>query len=376
MSKRLLFVVNVDWFFISHRLIIAEKAVLNGFDVFVACQNTGRSDEIIEKGINFINLTISRSGTNPLLELSALISIYKIYNNLKPDIVHHVTLKPIIYGSLISKLTNIKTVVNAVSGLGYTFTKNRGGLVQKLIVQLLRFVFNRKHLTVIFQNDDDQNLFKELNIISKNNKIVKIKGSGVDLNKFKQLPYPSFDIIKIILPIRMVWDKGVKELRKASEILKEKYKGKIQFILIGLADVDNKAGVPASYLNEWQDGSYVKWIGYQKDMVEVYKDSHIVVLPSYREGMPKTLIEACAVGRAIITTDAIGCKECVDEGINGFKVPVYSTKELAQAIEKLILNKELLIQMGNRSRHKAENEFNVDNVINTHLKIYNNINKV
>ena len=134
--------------------------------------------------------------------------------------------------------------------------------------------------------------------------------------------------------------------------------------------------MPASYLNEWQDGSYVKWIGYQKDMVEVYKDSHIVVLPSYREGMPKTLIEACAVGRAIITTDAIGCKECVDEGINGFKVPVYSTKELAQAIEKLILNKELLIQMGNRSRHKAENEFNVDNVINTHLKIYNNINKV
>ena len=167
MSKRLLFVANVDWFFISHRLIIAEKAMLNGFDVFVACQNTGRSDEIIEKGINFIDLNISRSGTNPLLELSALISIYKIYNNLKPDIVHHVTLKPIIYGSLISKLTNIKTVVNAVSGLGYTFTKNRGGLVQKLIVQLLRFVFNRKHLTVIFQNDDDQNLFKELNIISK-----------------------------------------------------------------------------------------------------------------------------------------------------------------------------------------------------------------
>jgi len=376
MSKKILFVVNVDWFFISHRLIIAEKAMLNGFEVFVACQNTGRSDEIIEKGINFINLTISRSGTNPLLELSTLISIYKIYNNLKPDIVHHVTLKPIIYGSLISKLTNIKTVVNAVSGLGYTFTKNRGGLVQKLIVQLLRFVFNRKHLTVIFQNDDDQNLFKELNIISKDNKIVKIKGSGVDLNKFKQLPYPSFDIIKIILPIRMVWDKGVKELRKASEILKEKYNEKIQFILIGLADVDNKAGVPASYLNEWQDGSYVKWIGYQKDMVEVYRNSHLVVLPSYREGMPKTLIEACAVGRAIITTDAIGCKECVDEGINGFKVPVYSTKELAQAIEKLILNNELLIQMGNRSRYKAENEFNVDKVIDTHLKIYNNLNKV
>ena len=171
----------------------------------------------------------------------------------------------------------------------------------------------------------------------------------------------------------MLWDKGVKELKEASDLLREKYYDKAQFILAGLADEDNKAGVSAAFLNNWQDGKYVKWIGYQENMVAVYNDSHIVVLPSYREGMPKTLIEACAVGRAIVTTDAIGCKECVDEGINGFKVPVYAVKELAEALEKLINNTDLIVSMGNKSREKAENEFDVATVISKHLTIYNDL---
>ena len=126
----------------------------------------------------------------------------------------------------------------------------------------------------------------------------------------------------------MLWDKGIKELREATRILKNKYKNKIQFILCGLADMENRAGVPPSYLNDWQDGKYVKWIGYQKNMIKVYQDSHIVVLPSYREGMPKALIEACAIGRAIVTTDSIGCKECVDEGINGSRSLYIQLKSL------------------------------------------------
>ena len=144
----------------------------------------------------------------------------------------------------------------------------------------------------------------------------------------------------------------------------------MQFVLSGLADEDNKAGVSANYLNDWQDGDYVRWIGYQKDMVKVYQDSHIVVLPSYREGMPKTLIEACAIGRPIVTTDAIGCKECVDEGVNGFKVHVYSVQELAEAIEKFVVNHELIARMGAESRLKAEREFDVNSVITKHLEIY------
>ncbi|WCM42252.1 glycosyltransferase family 4 protein [Flavobacterium sp. CBA20B-1] len=371
--KTLLMVCNTDWFFISHRLCIAQEAIEEGWEVLVACEDTGRAAEIAVDGIKYIDFKFSRSGTNPITELNTLKQFYALYKSVKPDVVHHITLKPVTYGSIAAKILKIKGVVNAVSGLGYNFTGSRKGLVQKMMVKLMKYGFNRDNLTVIFQNGDDQKALEELKIISSKNKIQRIKGSGVDLNKFAHSPFPGFDPIKVLLPSRMLWDKGVKELKEASDLLKEKYKVKLQFILSGLADEDNKAGVSAEYLNNWQDEEYVKWIGYQKDMVQVYQDSHIVVLPSYREGMPKTLIEACAIGRAIITTYAIGCRECVDEGINGLKVPVYSVVELAQAIEKLVLNPKLIESMGNESRLKAEREFDVNSVVKKHLEIYSNV---
>lgn len=373
MKTKILFVANVDWFFISHRLVIAEEAKKNGFEVIVAAKDTGRSKEIIDKGIQFINLSFSRSGTNLIKEFITLIKVYKIYYSLNPDIVHHITLKPVIYGSLIAKILKIKGVVNAISGLGYNFTDGRKSIVQKVMLSIMKYGFNRNNLVIIFQNENDQKELTELSLIHPSNSIVRIKGSGVDLEKFYESPFPSFGRIKILLPIRMLWDKGVKELRDASDILKEKYSDKVQFILSGLADEDNKAGVPASYLNDWQDGNFVKWIGYQKNILEVYQDSHIVVLPSYREGMPKSLIEACAIGRAIVTTDAIGCRECVDEGINGYKVSVYSSQELANALEQLINNHAMIKVMGHNSRIKSEKEFNVNNVIRIHLETYNKL---
>jgi glycosyltransferase involved in cell wall biosynthesis len=371
--KILLLVANVDWFFISHRLCIAQEASKQGWKVYVAAEDTGRGKEIAIDGITFIDFSFSRSGTNPLNELKTLFTFRKLYKKVKPDVVHHITLKPVIYGTVISKFLKVRGVVNAISGLGYNFTSDRKGLIQKIMIHLMKYGFNRKNLTIIFQNKDDQFELKRLKVIGEGNSIVRIKGSGVDLKKFSHSEMPSFERIKIVLPVRMLWDKGVKELKEASEILKSKYANEVQFILSGLADEDNKAGVSASYLNAWQDGDYVKWIGYQKNMVSVYNDSHIVVLPSYREGMPKTLIEACAVGRAIVTTDAIGCRECVDEGVNGYKVPVYSIVELADALEKLINNRSLIESMGKQSRIKAEKEFNVICVISKHLAIYNNL---
>jgi len=371
LKTKILFVANVDWFFISHRLVIAEEAKKNGFDVIVAAKDTGRSQEIIDKGIQFINLSFSRSGTNLIREFITLIKVFKIYYILKPDIVHHITLKPVIYGSLIAKVLKIKGVVNAISGLGYNFTEGRKSLVQKVMLLILKFGFNRKNVVIIFQNENDQKELTELGVIHPSNLIVRIKGSGVDLEKFHESSFPSFDRIKILLPIRMLWDKGVKELREASDILNKKYYENVEFILSGLADEDNKAGVPASYLNDWQDGNFVKWIGYQKNMVEVYQNSHIVVLPSYREGMPKSLIEACAIGRAIITTNAIGCRECVDEGINGLKVPVKDAQSLANAIETLVNNPNRIVEMGKASRLKAKKEFDINFVLQIHSQIYN-----
>lgn len=373
--KKILFVANVDWFFISHRLCIAEKAKKIGYDVYVACDDSGRADEIKSKGIKFIDFKFSRSGTNLMSEFKTLRNFYKLYKRINPDVVHHITLKPVIYGSVATKLANVNATLNAISGLGYNFTGSRQSKTQKVMIRLMRFGFNQKNISTIFQNKDDFNEVKSLGVLNDFNKIHFIKGSGVDLNKFKKNEFPSFERIKILLPIRMLWDKGVKELKEASDILKEKYFYKVQFILAGLADEENKAGVPSAYLKEWEDGEYVKWIGYQKEMVKVYNDSHMVILPSYREGMPKTLIEACAVGRPIITTNAIGCRECVDEGVNGFKVPVKSSQKLAEAITKLVENQNLIHTMGEASRKKAETEFDVDNVINRHLEIYKELIK-
>jgi glycosyltransferase involved in cell wall biosynthesis len=368
-------VANVDWFFISHRMCIAEKAKLNGWDVYVACQDSGRSNEIIEKGLNFINITFSRSGTNVLEELKTIKKFYRLYKDLRPDIVHHITLKPVIYGSVVSKITKIGATVNAISGLGYNFTGDRKGVTQKIMIRLMKFGFSQKKVSIIFQNQDDCMEVKSLGVVNDKNKINFIKGSGVDLLKFNQSEFINTGKIKVLFPARMLWDKGVAELRKATEILKNKYENKVLFIICGLADTENKAGVTESYLKEWEEKGYIEWVGYKKNMVSLYKNSDIVVLPSYREGMPKSLIEACAIGRPIVTTTAIGCRECVDESVNGYKVPVKSTIELAEAIEKLVLNKELRINMGLASRKKAELEFSQEKVINIHLDIYNELYK-
>lgn len=376
-NKIILIVLNVDWFFISHRLAIAEKAIEDGFTVFVACEDTGRSGEIKKLGINFIDFRFTRSGTNLFEELKTVHKFFKLYIDVKPDIVHHITIKPLIYGSIIAKILNIQGVVNAIAGLGYNFSPSRRNLFSRILSNLLRIGFNRRNLAIIFQNDND---FEDLNkggIVSPKNSIFFTKGSGVDLNLFEYSePSNSNNKITILFPTRMLWEKGVKELIDSSEILRLKYDKKIRFIFAGLADNNNKSGVSEIFLNQISDGEYLQWIGYQKNIIQLYKDSDIVVLPSYyREGIPKSLIEACAIGRPIVTTDSVGCKECVVDGKNGFKVIPKMAIPLADAIEKLIINKELRIKMGKESRLLAEKLFDVKLVIDTHLEIYNSLIK-
>lgn len=369
---RILFVANVDWFFISHRLILAEAAILDGYDVIVACMDTGRKNEIEAVGATFVNFHFERSGTNILKEICTLIRFYILYKKIQPSLVHHITFKPVIYGSLVARLLNLP-VLNAVSGLGYNFSEGKNDLSVRLMIVLMRTGFKNARLTCIFQNSDDLNVIMKRGIISTHNIIVKVKGSGVDLNKYSYHIPRAKEILSVVLPARMLWDKGVREFYEASQLLKSKYVNKVIFKLVGVADTDNRAGVSPSTLKMWSDDNYFVWVNYQKNMVRVYQDADIVVLPSYREGMPKTLLEACAVGRPIVTTNAIGCKECVNEGVNGFMVPIGSTQELANAIELLILDRELRLRMGKASRNKAISEFDQVNVISKHLEIYNSL---
>ncbi|MGB7526479.1 glycosyltransferase family 4 protein [Sphingobacterium cellulitidis] len=368
---RLLIVTNVDWFLISHRLVLAKAAIKAGWEVFVACEDTGRGKEIEVEGIKFINFPLSRSGTNPLKEFKLYNRFVKLYKELKPDVVHHITIKPVVYGSLAAQRVGLKGIVNAISGMGYMFTEGKIGLVQRLILYLMKRGSNKGNVSFIFQNQEDQNVLEKHKILSHVKSINLIKGSGIDLELFQKSPQIFKDRIKILFASRMLWDKGVKELRQASEILKRKYSTHIQFVLIGKTDDENKSSVNKAYLNDWVDGNYVVWKGHVNNVREEYIESNIVILPSYREGLPKNLIEACAIGRPIVTTRAIGCKDCVDEGINGFKVPIKDGIALANALEKLINNRDLLIKMGCESRLKAVREFDLKEVKSNHLRIYN-----
>lgn len=370
---KLLIVVNVDWFFLSHRLPLALEALKNKWEVSVACADTGRSQEIIDHGVNFYKIPFSRSGTNILSELKTISSLYKVYKKVKPDVIHQVTLKPVVYGSLISRLLKVKGTVNAISGMGYNFTEGRQGIVQKMMIRLMKIGFKQDNLGVIFQNEDDLKQVQALDVTTNKTKLFLVKGSGVDLRKFTYSQPIKKDKLIVLLPARMLYDKGVKEFKEASNLLLNEYKDKVSFLLAGLSDKENKAGVSEEVLNSWYTKGYFEWVGYQKDIISLYKNADIVVLPSYREGLPKSLIEACAIGRPIITTNAIGCKECVNEGVNGFKVPVKSINELAEAISKLLGSEELRVSMGKASRKKAEEEFSLAYVVNEHLSIYSQL---
>ena len=370
MRKKILFLINVDWFFVSHRLPIAISAIENGYEVYLLTSITNKKELLLSHGIKVFDVPFERSGKNIFKEAFILFKICYLYFKIRPNVTHHITMKPIIYGTFATKIVKVQNIVNAFSGLGYIFTNDRKSIIKSFLLNLLRIINKNKITTLIFQNQDDLNYFYDNGIINMYNKSIVIKGSGIDLNIYKQTQPPLYKKILILFPTRMLWDKGVRELKEATLILRNNYYDKISFILAGMIDNDNISSVPENFILNWQDGEYVKWVGYNENIIDLYNSSDIVVLPSYREGLPKSLIEASSVGRAIITTDAIGCKECVIEGYNGLKVPVGSGIRLAEAIMNLVDNRDLIIEMGRNSRVIAESEYDIKDVIEKHLIIY------
>lgn len=370
-KKRLLICVNVDWFFLSHRLPIALAAKEAGYEVIIAAADTGKGEEIQSYGLTFYPLPISRSGTSPMSELKSLVAIYKLYKTLKPDFVHQVSMKPVVYGSLATRVLKIP-VVNAISGMGYTFTEGRMGLVQRLMLVLMKWGWNQP-MHLIFQNKDDLNQCKEMGLISDKITPVIIKGSGVDLKKFIFSALPQEDIIKIVFPARMLRDKGLLELVEAIGILEKKWKGKALFQLAGMIDTENKSNIGELEIRSWEVPGYLEWLGFCDNMPKLYKEAELVVLPSYREGLPKSLIEAMGIGRPVITTDTVGCREVVVSGKNGLLVPVKDASALAGAMEELLSSREKREAMGMVSREMAEKEFSLNKVVQMHLDIYSRL---
>ena len=370
--KKLFVIVNVDWFFLSHRLPVALVAQKAGWDVTIVTADTGKLKDIEAKGLKVINLPMSRSGKNILEELGTLNFLRKLYKREKPDVVHHVGMKTILWGTLAAKFAKVNGVVNAISGLGGFFAEDNKGLMAKMMPKVLKFSHDRKNLLCIFQNNEDKGLYVKNSIINEKHARY-IKGSGVDLKEFCYTPEPTDGKIRVILTARMIVEKGVFLLTEAAEKMRSKYGEKVEFLLVGGID-DHPGAITKEQLDAVCDGKYIQWLGYRTDVKELLQSSHIVAFPSYyMEGLPKSLIEATAIGRPIITTQSIGCKDTVDDGVNGFLIPTKNVDALVEKLKLLIDNAELRERMGKAAREKAEKEFSLDVVIEKHLSIYNEL---
>lgn len=369
-QNKLFIVVNVDWFFLSHRLPVALAAKDAGWDVTIVTIDTGKLKDIEAKGLKVINLPMSRSGMNIFQELKTLNFLRKLYKKEKPDVVHHVGMKTILWGTLAAKFSKVKGVVNAISGLGGFFAEDNKGLLAKAMPKVLKFSHNHPNLLCIFQNDEDWSLYVKHGII-KHEQGRFIKGSGVDLiSQFNYTPEVENDTIKVILTARMIVEKGIYLLTEAAERLRSKYEDNVEFWLVGM--IDDHPGAPTKEeLESHCDGKYIQWLGYRTDVNDLLKQSHIMAFPSYyMEGLPKSLIEANAIGRPIITTNSIGCKDAVVDGENGFLIPSKDVDALTEKLDLLIGDKDLRQKMGKAARAYAEKYFDIEVVKERHLSIY------
>ena len=367
-NKKVLLVVSEDWYFCSHRLELGASLVKAGAEVAVVTQ-VDRFEEVINRaGIRVIPIKLSRSGHNPFRDFITICRLILIYQREKPDIVHHVALKPSLYGAIAAWITRIPAVVNALGGMGFIFISERfsARLVRKATGRLFRFLMNRENTLTILQNRDDISLYKnEIGIGEMN--LVLIKGSGVDLKNFNVKPEPSGIPVAVCVS-RMLWDKGIGELVEAARIMKRR-NIPIRVRLVGPTDV-NPSAISQQVLDSWKAEGVVEIAGPRTDIVSEYHAAHIGVLPSYREGLPKSLLEAAACGRAIVASDVPGCREICRHKVTGLLCPPKNVEALANALTQLATDKVLRRRLGRQGRQLAESEFGVASVIANTMNVY------
>lgn len=369
---RILYVVSPARFFLSHRLPLALAARDAGYDVHVAVPDEPEASLVDESGLPTHRVPLKRGQSGFAAEWRFLGALRKLFRELKPDLVHLVTIKPILFGGLAAQLEGVPAVVAAVSGLGHVFIE-RGPLAalrRTAVLGAYRIAMAHPNKRVIFQNDDDRALFVRRRTIAPSSTTL-LRGSGVDTKVFAPTPEP--DCLegppRVILPARMLREKGVGEFVAAAEQLRREGVA-ARCTLVGEADVANPSAIHSTELLRWAGNGIVEWWGHRTDMPKVYAQAHIVCLPSYREGLSKTLLEAMACGRPIVTTDVPGCRDAVRDGVNGLLVPARDSGALAAALKRLVLDAALRAEMGARGREICEREFGIERVTARTLRIY------
>lgn len=367
---RLLFLVTEDWYFCSHRMDLAKAAQSAGFEVHVATRIGRHEQSIRAAGFVLHEVNLDRGIGNPFREIAALIALFR---RVRPDILHNVALKPAVFGSLAAHLTGVNRLINAVSGLGYVFI-NRGGvarLLRPLFIAAFRFLFGGANRHVIVQNAYDKALFDSLVDPAR---VHLIRGAGIDIEKYVPFPEPSGPLVAAAV-CRLLWDKGIGELVEAARILKARGVT-LRIALVGKPDPVNPRSIPEDEVRRWVAEGLVEWWGFKEDVRDVWREAHIAVLPSYREGLPKALLEASACGRPIVTTDVPGCNELVRDDDNGLLVPVREATPLADALQRLVNDPALRARLGHRARARAELEFSSRQIIAPQLDLYQTLKPI
>jgi len=371
MNKKIILVSRCAWTLYNFRSGLMRALKNDGNTVIGGgAGGDGFESEIEALGIKFTGLSIDKKSINPQADVKLLLTLYQWYKKERPDIVHHFTIKPVIYGSVAARLAGVPKIVNTITGLGYVFTNKKMVWLRRIVKMLYRFSLRFADFT-FFQNQDDFDFFLSHGLVEKH-KAGLIAGSGVNCDHF----FP-IDILNLkettpltfLMVSRVLKDKGVYEFVEAAGRVK-KFFPDSEFQLLGMRDIRNPNVVPESDLKIWNDQKLVSWLGEVKDVRPVIADIDVVVLPSYREGIPRALLEAAAMGKPIITTDATGCREVVDDEINGLLIPVKDAIALSQAMLRMIKNPGMRRSMGRAGRKKMLCKFDEKIVIDETLKIY------
>ena len=367
---RLLMVLNDAPFFITHRLPVALAARDAGFDVHVAAPHDDGPVEVMRReGLCHHDIPLRRGARRVGGELALILALWRIVGIIRPDVLHAVTMKPVLYAGLVARLRRVPAVVHAITGLGHLFLiEGLAARLQRAIVKrLYRFALGHRNAVAIFQNPDDLALFQNNHLVDSAITVM-IRGCGVDMTHFAQRLEPEGKPI-VVFPARILGSKGVHEFVSAAR----QHHDVADFLLVGRTDPDNPTDVGEAGIRAWEQEGILTWKGFAEDMPEALAQSNIVCMPSYREGLPRVLIEAAAIGRAIVTTDVPGCREIVHHEENGLLVPAGDRDGTAAAVKRLIDDPILRGQLGARGRVVAETEFPVEMFIRQSLDVYRRV---
>jgi len=366
---RILYVITEDWFFYSHFLDRAKFVAASGGTVGIATRFSIHEDELRNLGFEIYEINFSRRGLNPINEFFTALKIRKIIRRFKPDIAHNVALKPVVTGTFGELLGRQSVIINALVGMGYIFTSTdaRASVVRPFLSRILKSLLRSKSVHVVIENPDDLSSLVSDGFVEPS-KISLIRGAGVDLKAFPF--HPAIDgPVAVTLVSRILRDKGVLEFINSATQLQARLP-EVVFQIVGEPDLGNPSAISQSEIDSWESLPNVRYLGRRSDIADILKGSHIVCLPSYREGLPKSLLEALSCGRPIITTDVPGCREVCADGVNGLLVPARDSIALSNAIEKLAINPELRQAMGRAGRLRAESEFSNEIVCAQTLDLY------